>query len=140
MEKKLSTPIDFLCKGLPTEFVTFLTYARNLRFEDKPDYTYIKTLLKDLFIKSGFELDWQYDWNIIAQEKKKTEESKALAGGAQQKTGEKDEEEKMAIEKEASKGLNPNLPEDKGADALAADKKAIFTKGVVPTGGKLPNQ
>lgn len=99
MEKKLSTPIDFLCKGFPAEFVTFLTYARNLRFEDKPDYSYLKTLLKDLFIKSGYELDWQYDWNIIAQEKKKNEESKTKEGGPT----EKKEEEKMAIEKEAVK-------------------------------------
>jgi len=66
MEKKLSTPIDYLCKGLPSEFVTYLTYCRNLRFEDKPDYVYLRNLLKDLFIKSGYELDYQFDWNIIA--------------------------------------------------------------------------
>jgi len=71
MEKKLSTPIDYLCKGLPSEFVTYLTYCRNLRFEDKPDYVYLRNLLKDLFIKSGYELDYQFDWNIIAHEKKK---------------------------------------------------------------------
>ena len=102
MEKKLSTPIDLLCKGFPTEFVTFLTYSRNLRFEDKPDYSYLKTLLKDLFIKSGFELDWQYDWSILAQ--KKSDESKVsttqTTGGNQ--VGKK-EEEKMQIENEASK-------------------------------------
>mmetsp|Transcript_43763 Transcript_43763/g.50617 ORF Transcript_43763/g.50617 Transcript_43763/m.50617 type:complete len:375 (+) Transcript_43763:25-1149(+) len=139
MEKKLSTPIDFLCKGLPTEFVTFLTYARNLRFEDKPDYTYLKTLLKDLFIKSGFELDWQYDWNIIAQEKKKNEEGKTTTtGGVPQKSGEKEEEEKMAIEKDASKG---NSGQYGGGDKLTGDanpdkKMTIVSKGTLPTGGK----
>jgi len=115
MEKKLSTPIDYLCKGFAPEFVTFLTYARNLRFEDKPDYAYLKNLLKDLFIKSGFELDWQYDWNIIAQEKKKNEEGAAQADLAQKGTvgnqntaDEKKEEEKMASEKEISKNSKPN--------------------------------
>lgn len=62
MEKKLSTPVDLLCKGFPNEFVTFLTYCRNLRFEDRPDYGYLRNLLKDLFVKSGFEMDYQYDW------------------------------------------------------------------------------
>jgi len=72
--KKLSTPVEVLCKGFPSEFVTYLTYCRNLKFEDKPDYTYLKGLFKDLFVKSGYEWDYQYDWNIIA--KKKKEEKK----------------------------------------------------------------
>ncbi len=38
MEKKLSTPVDQLCKGFPLEFGSYFTYVRNLRFEDKPDY------------------------------------------------------------------------------------------------------
>lgn len=108
MEKKLSTPIDYLCKSLPAEFITFLTYSRNLRFEDKPDYTYVKTLLKDLFVKSGFELDWQYDWNILAQEKKKNEENKTTsAGGLVAQKSKEEEEKKMAVEKEASKEKTP---------------------------------
>ena len=70
MEKKLSTSVDALCKGFPTEFSTYLTYCRNLRFDEKPDYAYLKNLLKELFIRSGFEMDYVYDWNIVAEEKK----------------------------------------------------------------------
>lgn len=65
MEKKISTSIESLCKGYPTEFATYLTYVRNLRFDEKPDYAYLKALLKDLFVKSGFESDYMYDWNLI---------------------------------------------------------------------------
>jgi hypothetical protein len=39
-EKKMSTPIDILCKGAPCEFATYLNYCRSLRFEEKPDYRY----------------------------------------------------------------------------------------------------
>jgi len=70
MEKKMGTPIEILCKGFPNEFATFLSYCRNLKFEDKPDYNYLRSLLKDLFVKSGYEMDYQYDWNIIAKKKK----------------------------------------------------------------------
>ncbi len=62
MEKKLATPIETLCKGLPQEFTTYLNYCKNLRFEDKPDYNYLKLLLKELFVKNGFEYDNLYDW------------------------------------------------------------------------------
>lgn len=74
MEKKLSTSIESLCKGFPAEFVTYLTYCRNLKFDEKPDYSFLKGLFKELFVKSGFECDYVYDWNILAQEKKKTNE------------------------------------------------------------------
>lgn len=70
MEKKLGTPVEVLCKGFPQEFVTYFWYCRNLKFEDKPDYTYLKNLFQDLFIKSGFENDNQFDWNVIARKKK----------------------------------------------------------------------
>ena len=42
MEKKLSTSIEVLCKGYPEEFVKYLTYSRNLKFDEKPDYNYCK--------------------------------------------------------------------------------------------------
>jgi casein kinase 1/casein kinase 1 epsilon len=124
MEKKLSTPIDYLCKGLPAEFVTYLTYCRNLRFEDKPDYVYLRNLLKDLFIKSGYELDYQFDWNIIAQEKKKNEEAKSLGKPEKGK-----EEEKMVLEKD-SKNSGPTRPitvDDKMTTDAARTNTAMKT-------------
>jgi len=79
MEKKLSTSIEVLCKGFPSEFATYLTYCRNLRFDEKPDHSYLRNLLKELFVRSGFELDYMYDWNILAEEKKKQEPQKETA-------------------------------------------------------------
>lgn len=80
MEKKLGTPLEVLCKGLPEEFVTYMNYCKNLKFEDKPDYPYLKGLLKDLFVKSGYEWDYEYDWNIIAKKKKEEKKAEAEAG------------------------------------------------------------
>jgi len=55
-DKKMSTPIDILCKGFPSEFATFMNYARSLRFDDKPDYSYLRKILRDLFIREGFKI------------------------------------------------------------------------------------
>lgn len=74
MEKKLGTPIESLCKGFPNEFLTYMVYCRNLKFEEKPDYAYLRTLFKDLFTKQGYEPDYEYDWKLAA--KKKKEEKK----------------------------------------------------------------
>lgn len=63
-EKKVSTSIEALCKGYPDEFATYLNYCHKLKFDDNPDYTYIKKLFKDLLFSKGYEYDYQYDWII----------------------------------------------------------------------------
>jgi hypothetical protein len=62
MEKKMVTSITQLCDGFPREFVTYFEYCRSLLFEDKPDYTYLRGLFKDLFVRKGYTLDHKYDW------------------------------------------------------------------------------
>ena len=64
MEKKIATTPDELCKGYPEEFVVYFQYCRGLQFEEKPDYGYVRSLLKSIFDKESFEYDYKYDWNI----------------------------------------------------------------------------
>jgi casein kinase 1 len=60
---KQNTSIDTLCKGLPGEFSTYLTYCRDVLFEDKPDYHYLRALFRDLYYRMGFAADDVYDWS-----------------------------------------------------------------------------
>lgn len=79
-EKKLTTSIEVLCKGYPSEFAKYLSYARNMKFEEKPDYLLLKNMFKDLFNKQGYKYDYQYDWVILNEKKdrhEKKEENKA---------------------------------------------------------------
>lgn len=62
-EKKLSTPVDILCRGYPSEFATYLTCCRGLKFEEKPDYSQLKQLFRILFHKLGYTYDYVFDWN-----------------------------------------------------------------------------
>ncbi|XP_056859346.1 casein kinase 1-like protein 6 [Raphanus sativus] len=64
-EKKVSTPIEVLCKSYPPEFVSYFQYCRSLRFEDKPDYSYLKRLFRDLFIREGYQFDYVFDWTAL---------------------------------------------------------------------------
>lgn len=63
-DKKATTTVEQLCKGFPEEFSIYLTYCRNLRFEDRPDYAYLRKLFKDLFYRMGYEYDFVFDWMV----------------------------------------------------------------------------
>lgn len=67
-DKKLSTSIDALTKGLPEEFAIYLNYCRSLKFEEKPDIGYLRKLFKDLFYRMGYEYDFVFDWMIKKQQ------------------------------------------------------------------------
>ncbi|KAK3154658.1 hypothetical protein QOZ80_2BG0193500 [Eleusine coracana subsp. coracana] len=66
-EKKMLTPVEVLCKSYPSEFTSYFHYCRSLRFEDKPDYSYLKRLFRDLFIREGYQLDYVFDWTVSQQ-------------------------------------------------------------------------
>lgn len=44
------------------EMATYLRYVRRLDFFEKPDYDYLRKLFTDLFDRSGFVFDYDYDW------------------------------------------------------------------------------
>lgn len=64
MEKKMTTPTDLLCRGFPNEFGIFLNYTCALRFDDKPDYPYLRKLFRDLSVREGYQYDYVFDWSM----------------------------------------------------------------------------
>nr|GME03845.1 casein kinase 1-like protein 2 [Ipomoea batatas] len=83
-ERKMSTSIEALCRGSPTEFASYLQYCRSLRFEDKPDYAYLRRIFRDLFIRKGFEFDYVFDWTILKYQQAQIEAppSRSLTPGS----------------------------------------------------------
>jgi casein kinase 1 alpha len=54
-------------QGFPVEFVMYLKYCRGLRFEEVPDYTYLRQLFRILFRTLKFEYDFVFDWTKLLQ-------------------------------------------------------------------------
>eukprot|EP00746_Dinoflagellata_sp_MGD_P031422 gnl/MRDRNA2_/MRDRNA2_174681_c0_seq1.p1 gnl/MRDRNA2_/MRDRNA2_174681_c0~~gnl/MRDRNA2_/MRDRNA2_174681_c0_seq1.p1 ORF type:complete len:308 (-),score=52.21 gnl/MRDRNA2_/MRDRNA2_174681_c0_seq1:148-1071(-) len=75
VEKKMSTPIEVLCKNCPCEFVMYFNYCRSLRHEDRPDYHYLRGLLKDLFFRETYQYDFIFDWTLMYNQSKNNDES-----------------------------------------------------------------
>ena len=95
MDRKMSTSTEQLCKGYATEFRSYFEYCRSLRFEDRPDYAYLKRLFKELFYRKGFQYDNMFDWTVLnlQQERAKlTPERPLLGAGGEGVMGGKTEE------------------------------------------------
>jgi casein kinase 1 len=65
MQCKLDTSTATLCQGFPPEIATYMNYCKNLRFEERPDYSYLKRMLKDLFFRENYQYDYIFDWTIL---------------------------------------------------------------------------
>jgi casein kinase 1 len=59
---KISVSPEELCQGLPDEFATYLRYCRELEFDERPDYSYLRGLFQKLFYREGFGYDDVFDW------------------------------------------------------------------------------
>ncbi len=86
MEKKLQIPTEVLCYGLPDEIVHYLNYTKSLRFEERPDYDYLRNLFVRLLgtcsnlynlTREYLKFDWCFDdplnsiWQKYARKKNK---------------------------------------------------------------------
>jgi casein kinase I family protein HRR25 len=60
-----------------------LNYTRALRFDDKPDYSYLRKLFRDLFVREGYQYDYVFDWSVQrgAQEDNGASSSAKAAAG-----------------------------------------------------------
>lgn len=60
-----SLMFSFYFFSYTAEFSTYLNFCRSLRFDDKPDYSYLRQLFRNLFHRQGFSYDYVFDWNML---------------------------------------------------------------------------
>ena len=58
---KKSVKPEVLCEGLPTEFVDYLKYVKELKFEEQPNYNYLKGLFIKIINGLGIN-DLMFSW------------------------------------------------------------------------------
>ena len=139
-EMKLRIPVEQLCYGLPSEFASYLNYCRSLRFEDRPDYSHLRKMFKELLVKEGFEYDYAFDWVILNERLKdqaalnfvdngedpESKQSSVVGQGEDGKDGdkaEKDDDEKSQ-DGELKEQEDEEAKREAEAAAAAEDKPA----------------
>ena len=55
MKKNIET--EELCKGLPKEMIDYMNNAKSLKFEEEPNYSYLKNLFKTILERNNFNFD-----------------------------------------------------------------------------------
>ena len=68
MESKMRTPIAVLCKDLCPEFCSYLNYCRGLKFDETPNYAYLKNLLRNVCITNKIASLGKFDWDVEQSE------------------------------------------------------------------------
>ena len=63
--KKQAISAEKLCKDLPKEFGSYATYCRKLKFNERPDYTTLLRIFKELFFQRSFFYDQIFDWTPL---------------------------------------------------------------------------
>ena len=100
---KMNISLDELCEGLPEEFKEFINYAKNLDFEQEPDYSYLNGLLMKVAEKNGIDINnIKYDWDI------KKEKENINSMNKEDNNKEKEKENKIKEIKEEEKNNNKN--------------------------------
>jgi len=69
--KKLNITSNELFKNLPKQYLILYNYIRSLKFNEKPDYFYIRSQIRSLFLKYNYKYDYIYDWYYIAKQIRK---------------------------------------------------------------------
>ena len=65
VDRKESISLDELCSGVPNEVKRYMDHVRSLDFGGKPDYSRLRRMFRDLFVRRGFEYDNVFDWTIL---------------------------------------------------------------------------
>ncbi|CAM9379290.1 unnamed protein product [Chrysoparadoxa australica] len=139
MDRKMSTSTEQLCKGYPSEFRSYFEYCRSLRFEDRPDYAYLKRLFKELFYRKGFQYDNMFDWTVLnlqnergrasSERPARAEGGGRVDGGEQQVQQTQEQHDRSDRERTRSRGEDPLREERKAAVAGATRTARVPARG-----------
>lgn len=108
MEKKITTPNDILTQGLPREFLEYMNYIKTLRFDDKPDYLYLRKIFRDLFKRENYRYDYVFDWTLYKFQQEKQREQNKVEGGEQQSSTPQVSQQQVSTSQQQQQGQLPS--------------------------------
>ena len=81
--------LSYHAQGFPLEFAMYLNYCRGLRFEEEPDYRYLRQLFRIHFRTLNHQHDYTFDWTLLKQNTAAlASSSSTLLGGSLPSAGE----------------------------------------------------
>lgn len=68
--RKINIAPGDLFENLPKQYLSIFNYVRSLKFDEKPDYLYLRAQIRSVFVKHHYQYDYVYDWYSVAQRMK----------------------------------------------------------------------
>ena len=59
-----------LVADLPPEFLAFMEHLQGLKYEDRPNYSYISSLFENLYRRLGGDENTPFDWERVPERNK----------------------------------------------------------------------
>ncbi|KUM63419.1 hypothetical protein ACN42_g3678 [Penicillium freii] len=125
MEKKMTTPTEVLCRGFPNEFAIYLNYTRSLRFDDKPDYSYLRKIFRDLFVRESFQYDYVFDWTVYKYQKN----AAMIVDASKKDKDAEDQQRRQALP--AAGQMGPSGAAKPGA--ISSQRRKVVERGTLDT-------
>lgn len=75
-DAKIKTPVEVLCRGIPNEFAEYLSYTKNLKFDETPDYNMMRGLFTRCAKSEKITYDGQFDWFFTKEQRQAMREGK----------------------------------------------------------------
>ncbi|RJE20715.1 Casein kinase I [Aspergillus sclerotialis] len=123
MEKKMTTPTEVLCRGFPNEFAIYLNYTRSLRFDDKPDYSYLRKIFRDLFVRESFQYDYVFDWTVYKYQK-----NAAMIADVTKKDKDADDQQRRQVA-----AAPMGTPGAAKPGAISSQRRKVIDRGAIDT-------
>mmetsp|Transcript_36420 Transcript_36420/g.58353 ORF Transcript_36420/g.58353 Transcript_36420/m.58353 type:complete len:475 (+) Transcript_36420:1-1425(+) len=64
-KRKTLLPSFLICTGCPKEFSEYLSYCKQLKFDQTPDYQKLRCMFKKVFEREGFSDDETFEWSHL---------------------------------------------------------------------------
>ena len=66
----MNIAIEILCESLPLEFQQYFKYVKSLKFEEEPNYSFLKGLFKKVILDKKLNSNY-YDWEVLPEYRNK---------------------------------------------------------------------
>lgn len=60
-----------LCEGLPKELRAYFEYCGELKFDEEPDYNFLRSLIRRAAASQKIDFDWMFDWTNSSGHRKR---------------------------------------------------------------------
>lgn len=132
-QKKSSMSVEELCRGLPL-MADFFRHVRELKFDEAPDYAYLRRLFEALFERKRYRLEEDWDWDRPPPPPSQNEGDRFdWASSSWRRSGSSSSQQK---DKYGRSGGAPRERNPAVAEAIKGHMQRLFLEqlGVIPRG------